>query len=239
MSDRSGNHNVWIADANGGHPRQLSRLDDNRKFTSPTWPADGRSVYVYEYRPDLTSFELWNYSLDRGCAGEQVTHAKASAEKPKDERFGVLGAVASPYGRSLFFAGQYGTFGEDMTLPMWSIYRKDLASGQMDKIVTDPGNAMRPALPPDGRTLVWTRRGYWSSRFARCRRPPRRSTTSMRHDSAIRPRRSCGRGAIPCWARDPVRVGRELPSLQTAQGLAAAHVQCVQAARCTVARLMR
>lgn len=155
VSDRSGNENVWIADADGTHLSQVSMLDDNREFTSPTWSADGRSIYVSEFRPDVTSYELWNYPLDRHGHGEQITHAKAYAAQPKDERFGVLGAVASPDGRSLVFAGQYGTFGEDMTLPMWSIYRKDLGTGELDKIVTNPGSAMRPALSPDGRTLVY------------------------------------------------------------------------------------
>lgn len=158
VSDRSGNENVWIADADGGHLRQISTLDDNREFTSPTWSADGRSIYVSEYRPDVTSYELWHYPADGSGHGEQITHAKAYAMQPKDERFGVLGAVASPDGRSLYFAGDYGTFGEDMTLPMWNIYRKDLATGEMDKIVTNPGSAMRPALSPDGRTLVYAAR---------------------------------------------------------------------------------
>jgi Tol biopolymer transport system component len=158
VSDRSGNENVWIADTDGGHPRQISMLDDNREFTSPTWSADGHSIYVSEFRAEITSYGLWRYPVDGSGHGEQVTHAKAYAQQPKDERFGVLGAVASHDGRSLFFAGQHGTFGEDMTLPMWSIYRKDLATGQMDKIVTNPGSAMRPALSPDGRTLVYAAR---------------------------------------------------------------------------------
>jgi len=83
VSDRSGNENVWIADADGGHPRQISMLDDNREFTSPTWSADGRSIYVSEYRPDVTSYELWNYPLDRGGpwrAGHPCESVRRTAE---------------------------------------------------------------------------------------------------------------------------------------------------------------
>ncbi|MEO7052820.1 MAG: amidohydrolase family protein [Rhodanobacter sp.] len=155
VSDRSGNENVWTADIDGGHAQQISMLDDNRVFTSPTWSADGHSIYVSEFRAEITSYELWRYPVGGSGQGEQVTQAKAYAMQPKDDRFGVLGAVASRDGRSLFFAGEYGTFGEDMTLPMWSIYRKDLATGQLDKIITNPGSAMRPALSPDGNTLVY------------------------------------------------------------------------------------
>ena len=158
VSDRSGNENVWIAGPDGAHARQISKLDDNTVFTSPTWSADGRSIYVSEFRAEITSYELWRYPVDGNGRGEQITHAKAYPMQPKDDRFGVLGAVASPDGRSLFFAGEYATFDEDMTLPMWSIYRKDLSTGQMDKIITNPGSAMRPALSPDGKTLVYAAR---------------------------------------------------------------------------------
>ena len=93
VSDRSGNENVWIAGIDGGDVRQISMLDDNMVFTSPTWSADGRSIYVSEFRADITSYELWRYPVDGSGHGEQITHAKAYAMQPKDDRFGVIGAL--------------------------------------------------------------------------------------------------------------------------------------------------
>ena len=58
VSDRSGNENVWIADPDGSHARQISTLDDNAVLTSPTWSADGRSICGSEFRSDLTAYEL-------------------------------------------------------------------------------------------------------------------------------------------------------------------------------------
>ncbi|MBN8924027.1 MAG: hypothetical protein BGP10_04915 [Rhodanobacter sp. 68-29] len=154
-SDRSGNENVWIADRDGTHPRQVSRLDDNAEFTSPTWSADGRSIYVSVYHPDLTAFEVWRYAIDGDGKGERITRAKSYDAQPKDERYSALGVVAARDGRTLYLAGRYGTFDEDMTLPMWSIERRNLVTGSSDTIVTDQGSAMRPALSPDGKSLVY------------------------------------------------------------------------------------
>ncbi len=158
LSDRTGNENVWIADVDGAHPRQISLLDDNAVFTSPAWSADGSSIYVSVFHPDLTAYELWRYPLDGSGRGEQITHGKTYAAQPKDQRFSALGAVAARDGRSLYFAGWYGTFDEDMTLPMWSIHRRDLRTDEDDTIVTNQGSAMRPALSPDGKTLVYAAR---------------------------------------------------------------------------------
>ena len=158
LSDRSGNENIWMADADGGHARRISTLDDNAVLTSPAWSADGRSIYVSEFRPDLTAYELWRYSVDGDGHGERVTRGKTSENQPKDQRFSALGAVASRDGKSLWFSGRYGTFDEDMTMPMWNIERRDLATDQDETIVTNQGSAMRPALSPDGKSLVYAAR---------------------------------------------------------------------------------
>jgi len=158
VSDRSGNDNVWIADPDGGNALQISRLDDNAVLTSPAWSADGQSILVSEYRPDLTAFELWRYRVGGDGKGERITKAKTYDSQPKDQRFSALGAVATRDGRSIYFAGRYGTFDEDMTLPMWDIERRDLAASRDETIVTNLGSAMRPALSPDGKTLVYAAR---------------------------------------------------------------------------------
>jgi len=155
VSDRSGNENVWIADPDGAHAHQISRYDDNAVFTSPAWSADGRAIFVSIFHPDLTAFELYRFALDGEGKGERITQGKTYDAQPKDQRYSALGAVAAHDGRTLYLAGSYGTFEEDMTLPIWSIERRDLASGASDIVATNQGSAMRPALSPDGKTLVY------------------------------------------------------------------------------------
>jgi len=45
ISDRDGMHNLWVMNADGGAPRQLSR-DRKNTISSPAWITDGPSVVV-------------------------------------------------------------------------------------------------------------------------------------------------------------------------------------------------
>jgi Tol biopolymer transport system component len=155
VSDRSGNENLWIANADGSSPKQISRLDDNTVFVSPAWAADGKSLYVSRFKPDLNAFEIWQYDLT-GDAGKQVTHAKSSPDQPKDYRSNALGAVASPDGRYLYYEAKTGPgFSDDVRLPLWHIVRRKLLTGEEETVVTNQGSAMRPVLSPDGRLLAY------------------------------------------------------------------------------------
>ena len=158
VSDRSGNENLWIAKPDGSDPRQVSKLDDNTVFISPAWSADGRAIYVSRFKPDLNAFEIWRYSLD-GAHVEQITHAKHAADTPKPERSNALGVVASPDGRYLYYEAKTGLgFADDITFPLWSIVRHNLTTGEDETVVKAQGSAFRPALSPDGKSLIYATR---------------------------------------------------------------------------------
>ena len=157
VSDRSGNENVWIADAGGGELRQVTFLDDNAVFASPAWAADDASIFVSQFRPDLGVFELWRHPLTGGSA-EQVTQGKSYAQQPKEQRLTAIGAAASRDGRFLYYAAQTGNFQDDVTLPLLAIRRRNLANGDETTIITAQGSAMRPLLSPDDRSLAYTTR---------------------------------------------------------------------------------
>ena len=155
VSDRSGNENLWIAQADGSQPRQLSTLDDNSVFISPAWSADGKSVYISRFRPDINAFELFRFSLD-GSPAEQITYAKATPATPKPYRISALGAVASPDGRYLYYASKMGLgFDDDNIFPLWHIVRRNLATGEEETVVTAQGSAFRPVISPNGKLLVY------------------------------------------------------------------------------------
>jgi Tol biopolymer transport system component len=155
VSDRSGNENLWAAHADGTAPRQLSTLDDNSVFISPAWSADGKSVYISRFKPDLNAFELFRYGLD-GSPAEQITHAKATPTTPKPYRVSALGAAVSPDGRYLYYASKTGLgFDDDNIFPLWHIVRRTLATGEEETVVTAQGSAFRPAISPDGKLLVY------------------------------------------------------------------------------------
>src|SRR5262245_16277371 len=73
VSDRNGSSNLWIANADGSRPRQLSRTE-RFTYVSPTWAPDGRAVLVSRNNAlrNGGAFDLYLYQLDGG-AGQRLT----------------------------------------------------------------------------------------------------------------------------------------------------------------------
>jgi len=66
-----------------------------------------------------------------------------------------MGAVVSPDGRYVYYAQRTGTFTYNARFPLWQVYRHDRETGDVMQVTNAPGSAMRPALSPDGRWLVY------------------------------------------------------------------------------------
>jgi Tol biopolymer transport system component len=65
ISDRSGQNNVWVMNADGSAPRALL-LDPETRFTDPVWAPDGRSVVVVRaYKTPGRSWHRQNETLWR------------------------------------------------------------------------------------------------------------------------------------------------------------------------------
>ncbi len=156
ISDRSGVTNLWIAEADGSHPRQISRETALTVFTSPAWSPDGRSLYVSRMKHPVLAFELWRFGLDGGD-GQVVVKAQPNNED-WDARINAMGAAISPDGRCVYYAKKIGHLWTEKDPPNWSIVRRDLASGAEETVIESSGAAMRPTLSHDGRTLVYASR---------------------------------------------------------------------------------
>ena len=180
VSDRDGAENLWIANADGSDPRQLTR-DKQAQYTSPSWTPDGEYVLVSRQDGVLRSpFDLWMYHA-KGGAGVQVTKGKAKARRPQRgdhprRRRGRLG------GRRLHF---YYTRREklfspynNLEFPLSQVVRRDRVTGDEDVMTSAPGSGFRPALSPDGTE-------------ARLRHPPGRRDR-LRGSATWPPARSAG-----------------------------------------------
>ncbi|HKZ72743.1 MAG TPA: amidohydrolase family protein [Steroidobacteraceae bacterium] len=166
LSDRSGAENLWVANADGSGPRQISFHDDYDTFVSPAWSADGKSVYVSHHRADLNAYALLKFDVAGNGEGQPVIPIRSSREDPKSAWRSVLGAAPSRDGRFLYYAVHFGDLDFDH-VPEWNIGRRDLATGAEEVLVSAPksprpdlslGSAFRPAISPDGRTLVYASR---------------------------------------------------------------------------------
>ena len=152
-SDRDGADNLWIANADGTNPKQLSK-DKQSEFSSPSWTPDGQYVLVSRIATGLGANEIWMYHV-RGGTGVQITKAAATPQTPRDERLNCMGAVASPDGKFLYYARRKRNFSYNVTLPLWQIVRKDRATGDEDVLTDAQGSAFRPMLSPDGKKLFY------------------------------------------------------------------------------------
>ena len=156
VSDRSGVTNLWIADADGRNPRQVSTETQLTIFSSPAWSPDSKAVYVSRMKHPVLAFELWRYGLDGG-EGAAVTKAQPHGEG-WDDRINALGAVISPDGRYAYYARKTGHTWTEKAPPTWSIARRDLRTDVEDVIIQGPGGGMHPALSHDGKTLAYASR---------------------------------------------------------------------------------
>ncbi len=163
VSDRSGSENLWVMRPDGSGARQISFRDDVLPVTSPAWSADGDSIYVTRYRPEIGALELWRHTLSG--AEELVVPVRARPDQDRGSYRHTIGANASRDGRSLYFAALTGALSYD-SVPEWKIRRRDLASGEESVVMPEPANRrggaagafFRPVVSPDGKTLAYATR---------------------------------------------------------------------------------
>jgi imidazolonepropionase-like amidohydrolase/Tol biopolymer transport system component len=158
ISDRSGDNNLWVMDADGANPRQLSS-EDHAMFVSPAWSPDGSYVFVSRKKPYFykSAFELWEYDLNGG-SGVQVTKSNATDAVPPERWHNALGGAASPDGRYVYYAQKSGYFSTRVKFPLWQVARRDLRTGEEDPVTSNEGSAFRPELSPDGKKLIYATR---------------------------------------------------------------------------------
>jgi Tol biopolymer transport system component/imidazolonepropionase-like amidohydrolase len=165
LTDRTGVENLWIANADGSNPRAVSkdtRTNDRPQImVSPAWTPDGQFIIVSKSRPpEPGTFGLFMYHRDGGTG---VRIGPAPPPPPGPDAQGPppppatnrMGAAVDPAGRYVFYAQRNGTFTYNAQFPLWQIYRHDRETGDVSQVTNARGSAMRPAISPDGKWLVY------------------------------------------------------------------------------------
>lgn len=153
ISDRDGSDNVWTMSVDGTDARRLTQ-DPRSYHFSPDWTPDGRYIVVSRKASVDDPPELWMYSM-LGGAGVRLTKGMASASTPKDQHQWFAGPVASRDGRYFFYAHRVSSTTSNSTVPVWQIIRHDRTTGVRVTVTGAQGSAFRPAVSPDGRTLIF------------------------------------------------------------------------------------
>lgn len=152
-SDRGGMENIWLMDADGKNPRYLTQEKDSY-VRSAAWTPDG--MYLVARKEDakragIPPVELWMYSVYGGTGIKLVS---------SDEANNSSGPVVSKDGRYVYMAVRHARFNyvPDLSGGLWRIERLDREIDETLPLTGGFGGAVRPALSPDGKKLVYISR---------------------------------------------------------------------------------
>ncbi len=139
-SNRTGSFEIWLVDADGGRPTQLSGLRNLAHH--PRWSPDGRRI-VFSARPstaDLLNLYVVNVSTG---ATNRITWGSSRDQFP----------TWSADGTSVYFASDRSG--------MWQVWKTPAAGGEPVQVTRDGG--IKAWESNDGRSLYYadTTRGIW------------------------------------------------------------------------------
>ena len=154
LSDRSGDDNIWIANADGSNAKPLTS-EDRSLFASPCWSPEGDAILVSKKNPHFynSAFEIWRYDI-LGGAGLPVVKSRVGTET--EPTINALGVTIAPDMHYVYFAKKIGAqFGGGGRIVPWQIIRRNLTSGEEDEITSLSSGAFRPLVSPDGMNLIY------------------------------------------------------------------------------------
>lgn len=163
ISDRAGQANLWIMNADGSDVKPVF-LDPVSRMVSPAWMPDGSAILAVREFPTYSmhrrSARIWRFPVDRPEeAAEQLVGAKSG--------FQAYWPSPSPDGKSFYF--MWATFAEPLTgyVHQQHLRRYEFATRSQSLVTLrfgergyHPGtNAdLAPEASPDGRWVAFARR---------------------------------------------------------------------------------
>jgi Tol biopolymer transport system component len=166
ISDRGGQDNLWIMDADGGHPRTVFD-DKDIRVREPAWTPDGQYILV---RRDsvATGLEppppsgIWMYNREGGKGLEVIGKDEKGADWPSSSGDGKYIYYYYVAGDPSSYAGR-----ADSTQGYYQIKRLELRTSEISEITggvaeqqyrSSNGGAIAPEISPDGHWLAFSRR---------------------------------------------------------------------------------
>lgn len=165
-SDRSGGDNIWVMDADGKNPRQITH-ETFRLTNNPSWSPDGQYIAARKHfttQRSLGTGEIWLYHIKGGDGVPAVERPSKTFQKELGE------PMFNPDGSGIYFTqnvtgGDRFIYAQDTNKEVFGIKQLNLADGSVGDIARGPGGAVRPTPSPDGRYLAFVRRVRAQSRL--------------------------------------------------------------------------
>lgn len=157
-SDRGGADNIWIADADGSNPRQLTQ-EKFRLLNNPAWHPNGEYFVARKHFTSTRSLgagEMWMYHVSNPGSGVQLTKRRTDQKDAGEPEF-------SPDGRYLYWSedmtpGRIFEYNKDPNGTIYVLRRLDMQTGEIRNLIQQAGGAVRPQISPDGKVLAFVRR---------------------------------------------------------------------------------
>lgn len=163
ISDRDGQENIWLMNADGSNPKRISNQREKR-MALPAWTPDGNFI-VARTGGDSNNDgrgELWMWHVDGGT-GVKVT---------RDSTSNTSWPNVSPDGRYIYYEEIVNIPGDrNPARGLYQLRRLDRKMGTIAEITSgvgplqdggggrrSSGGAIAPAVSPDGRWLAFGRR---------------------------------------------------------------------------------
>ncbi|MFS8638343.1 MAG: amidohydrolase family protein [Gemmatimonadota bacterium] len=156
-SDRDGIENIWIVDADGSNPRQITK-ERERQVMDPIWTPDGQYIIARKHFRNTRSLgagEMWMWHIGGG-SGLQLTKRRNWEQNSAEPEI-------SPDGRWLYWSeditpGGGFQYNRNPHPGIYAIRRLDRHTGETETFIRGPGGAARPVISPDGKTLAYVKR---------------------------------------------------------------------------------
>jgi tricorn protease len=134
VSDQSGEEAIWVRDADGNNPKQLTTETYGRLY-APRWSPDGAHIAFVDKDGHLRMVDA------SGGAVHDIAHNPAGGRGDD--------YVWSPAGHYLAYS-QVST-----TTQQPELYIYDVAAAHATRVAGEDSNASAPAFSPDGKTLYY------------------------------------------------------------------------------------
>lgn len=155
-SDAGGGDNIWIMQADGSKPKQVTK-ENFRLLNNGCWVDNQYFVAKKHFTStrSLGAGEIWMYHITGG-EGLQLT-------KRKNDQQDVNEPSVSRDGRYIYFSedlypGGFFQYNKDPLKQIFGIRRYDREEGKVEDVTGGSGGACRPQISPDGKWLAFVRR---------------------------------------------------------------------------------